>query len=185
MFEGEKYIINGKKFKVFIGRAELNKIISELAAKITSDYIDKEVVFVLTLKGSIFFAADLIRQIPLDSTMEVISAKSYGSEMHTSGDVKIVNLLPDIEKKHVLIIEDIVDSGLTIETLFEKIKLSNPASLEAITLLSKPTMRKVNVNVKYVGKEIPPEFVIGYGLDFDEKGRQLPDIYVLDEDSAT
>lgn len=181
MFEGDRYVINGKKFKVFMGRDELKSIVETLAERITFDYKDKDILFVLTLKGSIFFASDLIRNIALDATLEVISAKSYGSEMHTSGDVKIVNLLPDIEGKHVLIIEDIVDSGYTIKTLFEKIMHGNPASLEAITLLSKPTMRKTNVNVKYIGKEIPPEFVIGYGLDFDEKGRQLPDIYVLDE----
>lgn len=182
MFENGKYIINDKKFKIFISKEEISQIVNNLAAKITNDYQNKEIIFVLTLKGSLFFAADLIRQIPLDCSIEVISAKSYGSEMETSGNVKIVNLLPEIENKHVLIIEDIVDSGLTIQTLFDKISISKPASLSAVTLLSKPSMRKVEVDVQYVGKDIPPEFVIGYGLDFDEKGRQLPDIYVLDSE---
>jgi hypoxanthine phosphoribosyltransferase len=182
MFEGERFVIHDKKFRKFISKEKIAEAVNKVAGQINVDYAGKEIIFVVTLKGSIFFTADLMRLIYQDCTLEVISAKSYGSEMEISGNVKLVNLLPNIEGKHIIILEDIVDSGLTIKTLKEKISQSNPASVAACTLLSKPEMRKVDVEVEYVGIEIPPEFVVGYGLDFDEQGRQLPDIYVLDEE---
>ena len=181
MIAGEFQTINNRRFKRFITKKKIAETISRLALNITTDYRDKEIVYVITLKGSIFFASDLIRQIPLKSSLEVVSAKSYGSGMITSGDVQIINLLPEVSNKHVIIIEDIVDSGMTLHTLFDKINQGKPASLEAVTLLSKPSVRQVDVDVKFVGIEIPPEFVVGYGLDYDEQGRELPEIYVLDE----
>lgn len=171
--------INGKEFNKFIDKEEIEKVIRSLAERINLDYASKSILFLVVLKGSLFVAADLLRHIKSDSEIAFISAKSYGNEMQSSGNVAITGDYPNIEGRHVIIIEDIVDTGLTLHSLIKKLLESKPASLEALAFLSKTEMRKTDVNVKYIGIEIPPAFVVGYGLDFAEKGRCYPDIYII------
>lgn len=177
----EIYKVNGKEFIPFIKASEIAEATSRLAARINSDYAGKTPVFMLVLKGSIFFGADLLRLINLDCELVTISAKSYGSRMQSSGEVNLGLFDENIEDKDVIIIEDIIDSGLTLKKIYQSLETQMPASIEIVTLLSKPQMKKTDIRVKYVGMEIEPKFVIGYGLDYAEKGRQLPAIYVLDE----
>lgn len=174
--------VNGRTFKMFIDRERIDSIVSDLADRINRDYVGKQIVFLIVLKGSIFFSADLLRKISCDCRVETIRAKSYGSEMKNSGNVELDMTCSDVSGKHIIIIEDIVDSGRTLHKVSEKLKEQNPASLEIVSFLSKPAERVTDVKVKYIGMEIPNRFVIGYGLDYAERGRQYPDIYALYEE---
>lgn len=169
--------IRDKKFEPMISRDKIDSAVRDIASRINSDYQGKNPLFLVVLKGAVFFACDLLRNIDLDCTMEMISAKSYGDSMESAGKVRIRPESLNIKGKDVIIIEDIIDTGLTMKTLMERLKKLGPASVEAASLLSKPMMRKVDVDVKYIAIEIPSVFVVGYGLDFAEHGRQLPEIY--------
>jgi len=171
--------INGKIFQKFLSSYDITKIVTELADKINSDLLGKNPVFLLVLNGSIFFGGDLLRKITLDCTINSISAKSYGNEMKSSEKVNIKEVNLDIQDKDIVIVEDIVDSGYTIKALIETLTKLNPSSIKVVALLSKPSRRKVDIKIDYIGMEIPDKFVIGYGLDYAEKGRNLPDIYAL------
>ena len=173
--------LHDKKFKKFLDRNEIQKVVSEIAERINHDYSDRTPTFLIVLKGAILFAADLLRNIKIRCRIEVISAKSYGSEMESSGTVKLKSIEDNFHGKDIIIIEDIIDSGLTLKTLTEKIQTYQPNSVECSAILSKPSARKVNVEVKYTGIEIPELFVVGYGLDYAELGRELADIYILSE----
>ena len=173
----DQIIINNKKFVPYIETDEINRTVSELAEKITRDYEGRSPLFLVILKGAVFFATDLLRKIDLDGTLESIRAQSYGTEMESSGKVKLSDESIEFKDRDVIIIEDIVDSGLTMKTLMETIEESSPASVECAALLSKTEMRKADVRIKYIGIEIPDIFVVGYGLDYAEKGRFLPRIY--------
>lgn len=174
----EFYEIYGRKFKLLIGQNEIAKRVKEIAAIINNDYKEKKPTFLIILKGAIFFGSDLLRHISLECEIEVVRARSYGKTMKSSGNVNL-DMKVEIENKDVIIIEDIVDTGLTLSKLLAKLNEMHPASIEVAAFLSKPAQRKLEVNVKYVGFEIPPSFVIGYGLDYAEKGRHLPCIYSL------
>ncbi|MGA2297787.1 MAG: hypoxanthine phosphoribosyltransferase [FCB group bacterium] len=176
----ENFRIKDKNFKVYISCDKIKKTVEELAARISADYTGKKPLFLVVLKGSIFFASDLLRAIDLNCEIEMIRAKSYGKEMSSSGKVNLILSELEIEGKDVIVIEDIIDTGFTLQKLFEKLQMSNPASIEAVALVSKPSLRKVNVKVKYIGIEIPDVFVIGYGMDFAEQGRNLPAIYAME-----
>jgi hypoxanthine phosphoribosyltransferase len=152
-----------------------------MAQEINRDYENKKPVFLVVLKGSVFFGADLLRQVNLECTMETIRAKSYGKAMQSSGNVDLFIENLELEGKDLIIIEDIVDSGLTIKALIEKIKEVNPASVEIASFLFKPDSLQVDLKVKYIGIKIPSDFVLGYGLDYAELGRNLQDIYVHKE----
>ena len=175
-----KFVINEKVFGIFIDRTQIRASVRKLALEINKDYADKKPLFVIVLKGSIFFASDLLRMIKLPCDIETISAKSYGKKMKSSGFVELCDKKLDVKGRDVIIIEDIADTGLTLKTLVEVLNQQKPASIEAVAFLSKPSQRKVEVNVKYIGIEILPDFVVGYGLDYAEQGRQLPDIYKLE-----
>lgn len=175
----EYFLINDKKFKLIIPPEEIEDAVISLAEKINNDYKNTRPLFLLVLKGSYVFAADLLRKINLDCQVDVVMAKSYGNELNSSGVVNLSITKTEIKDRDVIIIEDIVDSGLTLQTLINKLKKQQPASLETAALLSKPDKRSVDVKVKYIGMEISGEFVIGYGLDYAEHGRQLPGIYKL------
>jgi hypoxanthine phosphoribosyltransferase len=176
---GENFSINGKEFTLFMSQSEIADTVSRLAENINQDYRNKTPICILIMKGSVFFGADLLRKLKIDCRLESIRSSSYGSKMESSGKVNIQYSDLNIKDKDVLIIEDIVDSGRTLKALFEQLNALLPKSLEAVSFLSKPSKREVNVEVKYIGKEIPPVFVIGYGLDYDEQGRQLPNLYAF------
>ena len=170
--------INRKIFKKFIDKSEIEKIVDEIAIKIKIDYSDKKITYVVVLKGAVFFATDLIRKAGIICDINFIKAKSYGSEMKSNGQVDLSPFDFDIAGKDIIIIEDIVDSGHTLKKLTGEFNKLKPNSIEIACLLSKPELRETELNIKYTGKEIPPFFVIGYGLDYDESGRQLEDLYI-------
>ncbi|WP_197704673.1 hypoxanthine phosphoribosyltransferase [Jatrophihabitans sp. GAS493] len=149
--------------------------IAELAAEIDADYSDREPLLVGVLKGAVMFMSDLARALQRPSTMEFMAVSSYGSSTTSSGVVRILKDLDrDISGQHVLIVEDIIDSGLTLSWLLKNLHSRNPASVEIVTLLRKPDAIKVEVPVRYVGFDIPNDFVVGYGLDYNERYRDLP-----------
>jgi hypoxanthine phosphoribosyltransferase len=167
--------------RVLIGEEELQAKLDELAAAIRTDYEGTRPILVCVLKGAVFFIADLVRRLPFDLEIEFMAVSSYGQSSDSSGVVRILkDLDTDIEGRHVLIIEDIIDSGLTLQYLTRSLGARNPASLEICTLLSKPSRRTAELDCRYTGFEIPNEFVVGYGLDYAEKYRNLPYIGVVD-----
>ncbi|GAB1372224.1 hypoxanthine phosphoribosyltransferase [Candidatus Kapaibacterium sp.] len=176
----EKIIIKDKRFRKFIEKSEIDNAVHKIAKRINADYEGKTPTFLVVLKGAMPFAADLIRYVNLPCELEVMSAKSYGTNISSSGEVKLADFGVKFAGKDIIIVEDIVDTGLTLKALYNNINVHNPASLAAAAILSKPDSREVEVDLKYTGIEIPPYFVVGYGLDYAEYGRNLPDIYILD-----
>ena len=166
--------------KVLVTTEELDKKVQELADKITADYEDKNPVFLGILKGSFVFMADLMRKINIYCDIDFMAVSSYGNRSTTSGAVKInKDLSQDIEGRHVVIVEDILDSGVTLSYLKNYLMNRNPASISICTLLDKPARRKADIKADYFGFDIPDEFVVGYGLDYAERYRNLPFIGVL------
>ena len=168
--------------KVLIPEAELQAKIRELAAQVDEDYAGRELLLVGVLKGAVMVMADLARALHSPVSMDWMAVSSYGSGTKSSGVVRILkDLDADIMGRHVLIVEDIVDSGLTLSWLMSNLESRGPASLEVCTLLRKSDAAKIKVGVRYVGFEIPNRFVVGYGLDADEHFRGLPYVATVDE----
>jgi hypoxanthine phosphoribosyltransferase len=168
--------------EILVQPDELAHRVSELAEQISADYAGKDVLLIGVLKGAVFFLADLMRKMDVDCEVDFMAVSSYGSSTDSSGVVRILkDLDAPIEGRHVLIVEDIVDSGLTLSYLFRMLGGRSPASLEVCALLTKPDRREVEMPIRYVGFEIPNKFAIGYGLDHAERYRNLPYVAVLDE----
>ena len=169
--------------KTLISADELQNKIKELADKIASDYKNQEVVMICVLRGAVYFAVDLSKYINSTSLlMEFMQVSSYGNERESTGKIDIKKDIElDIKGKNVIIVEDIVDSGLTMDCLIKTIKERNPKTLKVCSLLSKPERRLVDVKIDYLGFEIPNKFVLGYGLDYDEYYRNLPYIAYVEE----
>lgn len=166
--------------EILFTEAELNERISELGEQITADYEGKSLIVVGILKGSNIFTSDLVRKINLPLKMDFMAVSSYGNATESTGVVKILKDLDrGIEEEHVLIVEDIVDSGLTLKYLKDVLLTRNPASVKVCTLLDKPARRKENINPDYLGYEVPDEFIVGYGIDYAERYRNLPYIGIL------
>jgi hypoxanthine phosphoribosyltransferase len=165
---------------VLISDKEIRAKLEDLAAQIDQDYAGREVVLVGVLKGAFMVISDLVRVLKVPVQIDFMAVSSYGSSTSTSGVVRILkDLERDIAGKHLLIIEDIIDSGLTLAYLLRYLESRGPASIEICTLLRKPEAAKVDIKVRYVGFEIPNEFVVGYGLDYAERYRNLPYIGTL------
>jgi hypoxanthine phosphoribosyltransferase len=161
--------------EVVVTTDQIRDKIGELAKQIDADYADREPLLIGVLKGAAMFMSDLARALERPSTMEFMAVSSYGSATTSSGVVRILKDLDrDITGAHVLIVEDIIDSGLTLSWLLKNLASRQPASIEVVALLRKPDASKVEVPVKYVGFDIPNEFVVGYGLDYAERYRDLP-----------
>lgn len=166
--------------EVLITEEKLKETVKSLAQQINRDYAGRDVILVSVLKGAVVFMADIMREIDLKCEIDFMVVSSYGSGVKTSGNVKIIKDIDQpIEGKDVIIIEDILDSGVTLSNLIKMLKERNPNSLEICTLLDKPARRMADVHAKYIGIEVPDAFVVGYGLDFDEKYRNLPFVGVL------
>ncbi len=166
--------------QVLLDEETIQNRIREMGQQISADHAGHEVVLICILKGSMLFTADLMRSLDIPVIVDFMSISSYGATTKSSGVVKIVKDLEErIEDKHVLIVEDIVDTGLTLQYLLQALKLRHPASLKICTLLSKPARRKAEVEVDYCGFTIDDHFVIGYGLDYANHYRQLPYIGVI------
>ena len=175
-----------KKFdfsEVMISREDLANKVKELGAQISKDYEGEDLFLIGILKGSVPFMADLMREITLDVEMDFMSVSSYGSGTTTSGVVRILkDLDSDIAGKNVLIVEDIIDSGLTLAYLKEYLAKRNPKSIKIVTMLSKPARRKADLEADYTGFVVDDKFIVGYGLDIDQKYRNLPYISWIKED---
>ena len=166
--------------EILLTEEMLKNKVAELGAQITRDYADKEIFAIGILRGAVVFMADLIRAIERPVQIDFMAVSSYGMQADSSGIVRILkDLDSSITGKHVLIIEDIIDSGQTLSYLIKNLTERKPASFQLCTLMNKPERRKVDLPVKYVGFEIPNEFVVGYGLDYAEKYRNLPYLGVL------
>jgi hypoxanthine phosphoribosyltransferase len=168
--------------RTLVEEGDLAARVRELGAEVSRDYAGTELFLVGVLKGAVFFVADLMRHLELDCAIDFMAVASYGSSTDSSGVVRILkDLDASIEGRDVLIVEDIVDSGLTLNYLLRTLRARNPASLEVCALLTKPERRKVDLPIRYVGFEIPNEFAIGYGLDHAERYRNLPYVAALDK----
>jgi hypoxanthine phosphoribosyltransferase len=166
--------------EVLIDEETLQGRITELGASITEDYRGHDLLLIGVLKGAVFFMADLMRQIEVPCEVDFMAISSYGAGVDSSGVVRILKDLDvSIEGRHVLVVEDIIDSGLTLSYLLRNLEAREPASLEVCALMTKPERRENDVQCRYVGFEIPNRFVIGYGLDFAERYRNLPYVGVL------
>lgn len=168
---------------VLVSREQISARLTELGGEITADYAGKDLLLVAVLKGAFMVMADLVREIQLPVDIDFMAVSSYGHATQTSGVVRILkDLDSEIAGRHVLIVEDIIDSGLTLDYLRRNLEVRQPASLEIATLLLKKGIQRVPLHVKYVGFEIPPDFVIGYGLDLYGKMRNLPHVAVMVDD---
>ena len=170
--------------KILVQPDELAQRVKELGAQISRDYEGRDLILVGVLKGAIFFLSDLMREIDVHCEVDFMAVASYGSSTDSSGVVRILkDLDAPLEGRDVLIVEDIVDSGLTLQYLLRTLRAREPASIEVCSLLTKPSRRKVDLPIQYVGFEIPNEFAIGYGLDHAERYRNLPYVAVLSEEA--
>ena len=166
--------------RILFSEEQLKERIAALGAELTRDYEDKNPIFVGVLKGCFVFMADLLRNVDVYCTMDFMSVSSYGDGVTSTGAVKInKDLSRDIAGRHVIIVEDILDSGITLSYLKKYLSVRNPASISIVTLLDKPARRRADVHADYVGFEVEDAFVVGYGLDYAEEYRNLPYIGVL------
>ena len=173
-------MINSDLEKILIDRNQIQQRVQELAQDISRDYAGKDLLLIAVLKGAVVFLADLSRALTVPHEMDLIGAASYGDQMTSSGQVRITkDIENDLRGKHVLLIEDIYDTGRTLEKICELVQVREPAGLEICCLLEKPDVHQVDLSVKYIGFSIPDEFVVGYGLDYNEKYRYLRDIGIL------
>jgi hypoxanthine phosphoribosyltransferase len=169
--------------EILIDEETLQNRIVEMGAEISADYAGRDLLLVGVLKGAVFFMADLMRQLTVPCEIDFMAISSYGAATDSSGVVRILKDLDiNIEGRHVLVVEDIIDSGLTLSYLMRNLEAREPETLEVCALMTKPARREIDVPVRYVGFEIPNRFVIGYGLDFAERYRNLPYVGVLSEE---
>ena len=166
--------------RVLLSEEQLRQRVRELGEEISKEYADKEILMIGVLRGAVMFMADLARAITVPVMIDFMAVSSYGTSTSSSGIVRILkDLDEEVAGKHVLIVEDIIDSGLTLSYLVDNIKSRQPASVRICTLLNKPERRKVDLEVNYNGFVVPDEFVVGYGLDYAEKYRNVPFIGIL------
>ncbi len=173
-------IVNKERFALYLSEEQIQKRVKELAAQINKDYRGKVPIFIGVLNGSFIFISDLIRDITIDCEVDFFKLSSYGDAKISSGDVKLLkDLNCEVKSRDIVVVEDIIDSGLSIAFIKRLITKENPSSFRVVTLLLKKSVAKIDFPIDYVGFEIPPDFVIGYGLDYAQKVRNLRSIYKL------
>ena len=174
--------VGNEKFVPYIKEEDIQKRVAELGNQISEEYRDKLPIFIGILNGSFMFLSDLLKNVSIKCEMDFFKLSSYGDEKISSGKVKLLKELnADISDRHIIIVEDIVDSGLSMKYIEELINELNPASMKLASLLVKPNSLKYDIKIDYIGFEIPDKFVIGYGLDYAQKYRNLRSIYILEE----
>jgi hypoxanthine phosphoribosyltransferase len=171
--------INDKFFNVFIGKDDIQSKINGLASELNADYGDKEVLFIAVLNGSFMFASDLMKKIDLNCEISFVKVSSYVGTSSMGRVDELIGLNADVSEKHIVIIEDIVDTGITLDKIHVLLSAGDPLSIKTCALLYKPDAFKGKKKPDYIGFSIPNSFVVGYGLDYDEKGRNLEEIYQL------
>lgn len=177
---------NGEKFRVYLTEEEIQNRVAELGEELNGDYRDKKPIFIGVLNGAFIFLSDLFRHITVPSEVDFLKLSSYGDEKVSSGQVTdLKDIDANIEGRHVLLVEDIVDTGLSMKYMMDKLRKKNPASIASVTLLHKPEATHHNVQLDYVGFEIPDLFVLGYGLDYAQEGRNLAQIYIQENESLS
>jgi hypoxanthine phosphoribosyltransferase len=177
---------NKEKISTLISQEELHKRVKELAQQISKDYAGRDLMIIAVLKGSFIFLADLIRELDPHVAIDFTGISSYGASTQSSGEVRITkDLEQSVAGRHVLLVEDIVDTGLTLRYLVDALRARQPASLKVCALLDKPARRRVRIGLDYYGFIIPNAFVVGYGLDYNEKYRGLPFVGVLEEEEQS
>jgi hypoxanthine phosphoribosyltransferase len=170
------------QLKILISRDEIAKAVDRLASEIKRDYQGKRPLLIGVLRGSFVFMADLIRQLDLPLELDFVRLSSYGAASESSGRAKVVQgVKTPIKDRDVLVIEDIVDTGITISSLLDYLKKKQPASLKLCALTDKPSRRRIPVYIDYLGFTVPDKFIVGYGLDFNQRFRNLPDIYIPED----
>jgi hypoxanthine phosphoribosyltransferase len=170
------------QLKILISRDEIAKAVDRLAREIKRDYQGKQPLLIGVLKGSFMFMADLIRQLDLPLELDFVRLSSYGAARESSGKVRVIQgVKTPIKGRDILVVEDIVDTGITTSFLLDYLKKKKPASLKLCALTDKPSRHKVPVSIDYLGFTVPDKFIVGYGLDFDQRFRNLPDIYTLED----
>ncbi|RRD39143.1 hypoxanthine phosphoribosyltransferase [Leptotrichia sp. OH3620_COT-345] len=168
------------KVDILISKEEIAKKVKDLACEIDNDFQGKEVLLIGLLRGSLIFLSDLVRELQTEATLDFMVVSSYGNSMESSRDVRIIkDLEEDIKERNVIIVEDIIDTGNTLKKVYEMLMTREPETIKICTLLDKPERREVEINVDYVGFQIPDEFVVGYGIDFAQKHRTLPYIGIV------
>ena len=171
--------------EILVGAEELQRRVEDLGAEISRDYEGRDLVMIGVLRGAVLFLADLLRHLSVPCEIDFMAVSSYGSQTDSSGVVRILkDLDSSIEGRHALIVEDIIDSGLTLQYLLRNLRARNPASLEVCALLTKPERLRVELPIRYVGFEIPNRFVIGYGLDYAQRYRNLSYVAVLNQQDS-
>jgi hypoxanthine phosphoribosyltransferase len=172
--------MEGYRLNPLLSREEIASIVKGLANQISKDYSDQELVMVCILKGAFMFLSDLVRQLQIPVQIDFVRLASYGTGMKTSGKVSVTKDIEiPMEGKDVLIVEDIIDSGRTLQFLKDRLALLNPRSIKVCALLDKKARREVEIEAEYLGKEVDDVFVVGYGIDFNETYRNLPEIYYV------
>lgn len=166
-----------REFEVFINASDIAKRVKELADFINRDYKDEAPLIIAVLNGSFIFAADLVRQLSIQHNIEFVKVSSYSGTQSTGTISEVIGLKTTITGKKIIVLEDIIDTGLTLNAITQQLQAQNPKSITICTLLIKPDMLKVDLKPQYAGFHIPPKFVVGYGLDYDGFGRNLPHIY--------
>jgi len=180
--DGQPVVINGERFRVYLDRKTIERRVRDLAADISRDYAGRTPIFIGVLNGAFIFLADLMRHVSIDCEVDFLKLSSYGAERITSGKVKELKRIDaEIEDRHVIVVEDIVDTGLSMDWIMEHLAEHRPASLATVVLLHKPDASRTSVSLDYVGFRIENKFVVGYGLDYAQVGRHLPDLYMLDQ----
>ena len=178
-------MIHGDRFVPFIGQEEIRRRVSELGESLNADYQGRSPIFVCVLNGAFMFFADLIRQIHIPCEVDFLKLSSYNEQKISSGRVTLLkDLDSSVQGRHVVLVEDIVDTGLTIDYMKRLVAERSAASLSIVTLLHKPERARIRHRIEYVGFEIPPRFVIGYGLDYAQQARNLPEIFILDHEGS-
>ena len=174
-----KITIKDKTFVKYISSSDIDKSVAILANRIKNDYNGKTPIILVVLNGAILFASDLLKKLSIDCEVSCIKVSSYAGLTSTNEVKSIIGLNTDISGRDVIIIEDIVDTGLTVSSLIDQLTASNPSSIKIATLTFKRDAYKLDIPIDYIAMEIPNKFIVGYGLDYDELGRNLPDIYQL------
>lgn len=181
-YKPETVVCNGDSFSIYLTQEEINDRVAELGKQLNVDYEDKHPIFIGVLNGAFIFLSDLMRHVEIPCEVDFLKLSSYGDEKVSSGEVTdLKDIDADIEGRHVILVEDIVDTGLSMKYLVNKLQKKNPDSIKTVTLLHKKEATHHDVQLDYIGFEIPTLFVLGYGLDYAQEGRNLSQIYILDK----